>query len=175
MSMAVTSPKVTLRCRDYQLSHLSKFAGGAERKGAWLGRLAGYLEGSRDDDRHHPRAQGIESFTTTTINSAKLVNTILPTHLIHCLQARHPKDRLQLVDRIAVVDNSLAVCAALEGLVRVAGVSSPWEGRAAVIAGGADDEGAFGVGWWLALPLDDDGAGSRGEEEDGGDCDLHVD
>lgn len=76
-----------------------------------------------------------------------------------------------------MVDNSLAVCAALEGLVRVAGVSTRWEGRAAVIAGGADDEGAFGVGWGLALALDDDGAGGRGrgEEEDGGDCDLHVD
>lgn len=74
-----------------------------------------------------------------------------------------------------MVDNSLAVCAALEGLVRVAGVRSRWEGRAAVIAGGADDEGAFDVGWGLALALDDGGAGGRGEEEDGGDCDLHVD
>lgn len=54
-----------------------KVAGGAERKGAWLGRLAGYPEGSRDDDHHHPLAPGIESFTTTTINSVKLVHTII--------------------------------------------------------------------------------------------------
>lgn len=73
------------------------------------------------------------------------------------------------MDLIAVVGNSLAVCAALEGLVRVAGVSSRWEGRTAVIAGGACDEGAFGISRGLALALDDDSAGGRGEEEDGGD------
>lgn len=75
------------------------------------------------------------------------------------------------MDLIAVVGNPLAVCAALERLVRVAGVSSRWEGRTAVLAGGACDEGAFDIGWWLALALNDDGGGGGGcgEEEDGGD------
>lgn len=42
-----------------------------------------------------------------------------------------------------------------------------------VVAGGARNKGALAVGWGLALPLNDEGAGGGcGEEEDGGDGEL---
>lgn len=74
-----------------------------------------------------------------------------------------------------MVDDSGTTTAALERLVGVAGVGSSGDGRAAVVAGGARDEGALAVGWGLALPFDDESAGGRGEEEDGGDGELHGD
>ncbi|KFY29813.1 hypothetical protein V493_02230 [Pseudogymnoascus sp. VKM F-4281 (FW-2241)] len=80
-----------------------------------------------------------------------------------------------LVDFIAVVDDSRAAGAALERLVRVAGVGARGDGGAAVVAGRAGDERALAVGGGLAHALDGEGAGGRGEEEDGGDGELHGD
>ncbi|KFY88505.1 hypothetical protein V498_06760 [Pseudogymnoascus sp. VKM F-4517 (FW-2822)] len=132
--------------------------------------------------RHHSSKRKISKVypqPTQPLQSPELTRRFIVRKLDDTSQQssyRQVNPSLQLlVDLIAVVDDSGATTAALERLVGVAGVGSRGDGRAAVVAGGARDEGALAVGWGLALPLDDESAGGRGEEEDGGDGELHGD